>query len=154
MTSKDNALELNEVVLQLRELVTVNREQIAEMKAVTAQMQKDNAEFRAMMVKEFNTFKDEVRQDMKTFKAEVREDMKTFKTEVNTRFDNLEATVSVIEKDIIGLKHYVAGLYHWDYWLLSIVLVVFAMPQIVAGLKSLFSVITEGIAGIIALFRR
>lgn len=154
MTSRDNALEMNAVVLQLRELISANREQIAEMKAIAAQMQKDNAEFRAMMVKEFNTFKDEVRQDIKEFKGEVRQDIKEFKAEVNTRFDSLEATVAVMDKDIIGLKHDVAGLYHWDYWLLSIILVVFAMPQIIAGIKALFSAIRDGIAGIIALFKK
>ena len=113
-------------------------------------IRQDNADFKA-----------EIKQDNANFKAEIHQDMQTFKTDVNTRLDSIQADLSSIKTeikslqfDVVGLKHDVSGLYHWDYWLLSIILVVFAMPQIVAGIKSLFSAITEGIAGIIALFRK
>lgn len=148
MTSNDNS-----IALQLRELIATNREQIAEMKALSAQIQKDNAEFCATMIKEFTDFKTEVRGDINNFKTGVREDINNFKVEIGTRFDKLEGTIGVIQNDITGLKHDVAGLYHWDYWLLSIILVVFAMPQIVAGVKALFGAVAEGIAGIVAVFR-
>ena len=102
-----------------------------------------------------------IRQDNADFKAGLKQDMQNFKADVNSRLDSMQADLSSIKTeikslqfDVVGLKHDVSGLYHWDYWLLSIILVVFAMPQIVAGIKSLFGAITEGIAGIIALFRK
>ena len=113
-------------------------------------IRQDNADFKAGL-----------KQDMQDFKAEIRQDMQDFKADVNSRLDSVQADLSSIKTeikslqfDVVGLKHDVAGLYHWDYWLLSIILVVFAMPQIVAGIKSLFGAITDGIAGIIALFRK
>ncbi len=135
MTSDD----LSIITGQLRELILVNREQIAEMKAISAQMQRDNAEFRAQMIKEQREF--EARQDAKIDK-------------LAAKIDGLTAEVVELQRDNEGLKHDVQGLYHWDYWLLTIILVVFAMPQIVTGLKSLFEVITNGVAGIISLFNR
>ena len=146
MTSQDNTVDMVRLELLLREHFARTDKQLAEIR-------KDNAEFHALMVKEFSEFKNEVREDINNFKAEVRGDMSSFKAEVNNRFDRLEATVGVMQNDITGLKHDVAGLYHWDYWLLSIILVVFAMPQIVAGLKTLFSAIAEGIVGIVSAFR-
>ena len=146
MTSQDNTVDMVRLELLLREHFARTDKQLAEIR-------KDNAEFHALMVKEFNEFKNEIREDINNFKAEVRGDISSFKAEVNNRFDRLEATVGVMQNDITGLKHNVAGLYHWDYWLLSIILVVFAMPQIVAGLKALFSAIAEGIAGIVSAFR-
>lgn len=106
-------------------------------------IRQDNADFKA-----------EIKQDNANFKAEIRQDIQDFKTEIKQDIDGLKAEVKVLHDDNIGLKHDVSGLYHWDYWLLSIILVVFAMPQIVAGIKSLFDAITDGIAGIIALFRK
>ena len=106
-------------------------------------------------------FKAQIKQDNADFKSGLKQDMQDFKADVNSRLDSMQADLSSIKTeikslqfDVVGLKHDVAGLYHWDYWLLSIILVVFAMPQIVAGIKSLFGAITEGIAGIIALFRK
>ena len=51
-----------------------------------------------------------------------------------------------LQRDVEGLKHDVQGLYHWDYWLLSVILAVFAMPQIAAGIKSFFGAIAEGLS--------
>lgn len=146
MTSDD----LIAITGNLRELILVNREQIAEMKAMSAQMQRDNAEFRAQMMKEQREF--EARQDAK---------FDTFARGVDSKIDTLAAKIDVLTNEVVelqrdneGLKHDVQGLYHWDYWLLTIILVVFAMPQIVTGLKSLFEVIIDGVAGIISLFSR
>ena len=94
------------------------------------------------------------RSRLDAFENKINARLDSFEAKAEDRFGRLEATIGVLQNDITGLKHDVAGLYHWDYWLLSIILVVFAMPQIVAGIKSLFGAITDGIAGIIALFRK
>ena len=145
--------DVSRIEMLLREHFAQTDKQIAEMKA-------DNAEFHALMMKEMGSFKTEVRQDIDTFKSEVRQDIKEFKTEVRQdlasvrhEIQELKAETVELQRDVTGLKHDVQGLYHWDYWLLSIILVVFAMPQIVAGLKALFSAIAEGIAGIVSAFR-
>ena len=138
MTSEDNAIRV-----ELRELIAVNHEQIAEQKAISARMQKDNAEFRVLMMNMYNDFAE---------KQNAKFDAFTQKTDA--RFNRLEEQIAVMQNDITGLKHDVAGLYHWDYWLLSIILVVFAMPQSVAGIKSLFGAVAEGISLIIGAFRK
>ena len=116
---------------------------ISRIELMLAGIRQDNAEFKAQIIKDNAEFKDNIN---------VRLD--AFENKINTRLDKMEAKISVLHDDNIGLKHDVSGLYHWDYWLLSIILVLFAMPQIVAGIKSLFGAITDGIAGIIALFRK
>ena len=125
MISNDNPLDMSRIELLLREHFARTDKQLAE-------NQKSNAEFRALLL----------------------EDMNRFKSEINSRFDSLQSQISIVQSDISGLKQDVSGLYHWDYWLLSIILVVFAMPQIVAGVKSLFSAITDGISSIVSLFRK
>ena len=94
----------------------------AQTQAQIATMQKENAEFR-----------EQIRQDMNSFKTEIREDINSFKSEVNSKLDNIQA-------EIVVLQHDVAGLYHWDYWLLSIIL-------IVSGVTALFAAITQGKEG-------
>ena len=124
MTSNDNAPDMAKLELLLREHFARTDKQLSDMRA-------ENAEFRVQMMKEQREF--EARQEAK--------------------FDTLTSAVVELQRDVEGLKHNIAGLYH-HYWLWSIVLVVFAMPQIAAGVKSLFLAITEGIAGIISLFRQ
>ena len=138
MVSEDNAIRA-----ELREIITVNREQIAELKALSARMQKENAEFRAQMMK-----------DNAEFRAEMVRLHNDFAEKTNAKIDGLTAAVVELQRDVEGLKHDVQGLYHWDYWLLSIILVVFAMPQIVAGIKSLFGALAEGISQIVGAFRK
>ena len=150
--------DVSRIEMLLREHFAQTDKQIAEMKA-------ENAEFHARMIKDFDEFKSEVRKDIKDFKSEVRQDIKEFKSEVKQEIDNLrsevrhdirelKAEVVELQKDVTGLKHDVQGIYHWDYWLLSIILVIFAMPQIVAGVKSLFGAIVDGISAIAVLFRK
>ena len=117
-------------------------------------IRQDNADFKAEIKRDNADFKSGLQRDMQDFKAEIKQDMQDFKAEIKQDINALNAEVKALHNDNIGLKHDVAGLYHWDYWLLSIILVVFAMPQIVAGIKSLFGAIIDGIAGIIALFRK
>ena len=132
MTSTDNVTDINSITLQLRELITINREQIAEMKALSAQGQKDNAEFRAQSTKNFADFKDGI--DLKL--AEIHSEI----IQINQR--------------ITGLEHDVSGLYHWDYWLLSIILVVIALPHLADIVKSVVGAVTEGVISIVAIFRK
>ena len=143
MTSNDNTLEVHSIALQLRELIATNREQIAEMKALAAQIQKDNAEFRSLMVQEFANFKDNIN---KEFSA--------FSNNVNAELSGMHSEIGLINQRITGIEHDIAGLYHWDYWLLSIIIAVVAMPQIISGVKALFAAVAEGIAGIISAFRK
>ncbi len=133
MVSND---ETARIELLLREHFARTDKQLSDMRA-------DNAEFRAEMVRLYNDFAE---------KQTAKFDAFTQKTDA--RFDRLEGQIAVMQNDITGLKHDVAGLYHWDYWLLSIILVVFAMPQIVAGIKSLFGALAEGISQVIGAFRK
>lgn len=136
MTSQDNFMDMSKLELLLREHFAQTEKQIAE-------IQKSNSDFRT-----------QIKDDMNNFKTEIREDINNFRGEVNARFDGLHSDIVELQKDVEGLKHDVAGLYHWDYWLLSIILVIFAMPQIVAGIKSFFGAIADGLALIISVFRK
>ena len=168
MTSTDNSLDMPKLELLLREHFARTEKQLSDMR-------KDNAEFRTQMIKEFNAFEEKINTRLETFEEKINTRLDAFEEKTNARldafeektnarldafekktearFDKLEATATVMQNDITGLKHDVAGLYHWDYWLLSIILVVFAMPQIVAGIKSLFTAIAEGISAVINAFR-
>ena len=127
---------------------------ISRIELMLAGIRQDNAEFKVQIIKDNADFKESVNARLDAFESKINTRLDAFESKINTRLDNLQAQISVLHDDNIGLQHDVSGLYHWDYWLLSIILVVFAMPQIVAGIKSLFGAITEGIAGIIALFRK
>ena len=144
MVSND---ETARIELLLREHFARTDKQLSDMRAENAefraQMMKDNAEFRAEMVRLHNDFAE---------KQTVKFD--TFAEKTNAKIDGLTAAVVELQRDVEGLKHDVQGLYHWDYWLLSIILVVFAMPQIVAGIKSLFGALAEGISQIVGAFRK
>ena len=130
------------------------REHFAQTDKQLADIRKDNAEFKAQIIKDNADFKESINNRLDAFENKVNTRLDTFESRINTRLDGMQAQILELHDDNIGLKHDISGLYHWDYWLLSIILVVFAMPQIVAGIKSLFGAITEGIAGIIALFRK
>ena len=66
----------------------------------------------------------------------------------------MRTDVIVIQNDITGLKHDVRNLYTWNYWTLSIILALMAMPHIIAGVKSLISAIVEGISVIAGAFKK
>ena len=129
-----------------------------------ARTESENAKFREQMREDFRNFRDQVKSDMdifkkeiksdiNAFKSEVKGDINTFKKEVNTRFDSMQAQISVMQNDITGLKHDVNNLIHWDYWILAIIVAAFAMPHIIDSIKSLFGAVRDGIAGILSLFR-
>ena len=150
MTSNDNTLEVHSIALQLRELIATNREQIAEMKALAAQIQKDNAEFRSLMVQEFANFKDNINKEFSAFSNNVNAELSGMHSEIS----GMHSEIGLINQRITGIEHDIAGLYHWDYWLLSIIIAVVAMPQIISGVKALFAAVAEGIAGIISVFKK
>ena len=127
---------------------------ISRLELMLAGIRQDNAEFKAQIIKDNAEFKESVNARLDAFENKINTRLDAFEGKINTRLDTMEAKISVLHDDNVGLKHDVSGLYHWDYWLLSIILVLFAMPQIVAGIKSLFGAITDGIAGIISLFRK
>ena len=125
MSSEDKTLDMGRLELLLREHFARTDKQLSDMR-------RDNAEFREKLMTDINS----------RFEG------------MNNRFDSLQAEIVTLQRDVDGLKHDVAGLYHWDYWLLSIILVVFAMPQIVAGVKSLFGAVADGIALVLSAFRK
>ena len=158
MTSQDNAIDMTRLELLLREHFARTDKQLSDFRA-------ENAEFHTKLMKEMSDFKTEIRQEMNDFKTDLRQEMNDFRTEIRqeisefraeVRRDTKELRADVVElqKDAVGLKHDVEGLYHWNYWLLSVILVVFAMPQIVAGIKSLFTTVAEGISAIAGAFRK
>ncbi len=155
--NNNNNIDMERLELLLREHFAKTEKQLADIRA-------DNAEFRTQMKDEMSTFKDEIRIDLSTFKDEIRMDLSTFKDEVradlqnvrsemNSRFDNVQAQISVMQNDITGLKHDVASLFHWNYWILAIIIGFFVLPNCGEYLRGLFGAVRDGIAGIVALFR-
>ena len=138
MTSNDNnLLNINDITLQLRELIATNREQIAEMKAIAAQMQKDNAEFREQMTNNFNTFKNEVRNDLANFK-----------NETNNKFDKIHAEIVALQSDIRVQTTRIDDLIHWNYWLIAFIVALFTLPILGETLKDGIKSLVHGIAAI------
>ena len=125
MTSKDNTFDMSKIELLFREHFARIDKQFAEMKA-------DNAEFKITIINEMN----------KRFEG------------VNSRFDGLQTQINTIQNDITGLKHDVANLFHWNYWILAIIIGVFVLPNVADFIRSLFGLLHDGIAGSLALFKR
>ena len=132
MTSQDSNTDMNNITLQLRELIATNREQITEMKALAAQIQRDNANFQTNVIKELADFKENV----------------------DAKLAGIHSEIGQINQRITGIEHDVTGLYHWDYWLLTIIIAIVALPQIISGVKALFAAVAEGIEGIISVLRK
>ena len=200
--------DINAVLSEIRELITVNREQIAEMKALSAQIQRDNAEFHVMMIKSFNEFSEKIDAKFEAFRNEMnarfdafRAEMnakfdafraetdvrfeavdkrfeatdakieafraetnkrfeatdakiEAFKAETNARFETVQSQIHIVQNDITGLKHDVANLFTWNYWTLSIIIALVAMPHIVDGIKSIIGALSELILAVVGLFRK
>ena len=128
----------NDEVVTINTLTLILDKHFAETKEQLALMREDNAKFR-----------EQIRQDFDTFKKEVREDL----SKLETKIDKVHGEVIVLQRDVEGLKHDVVGLYHWDYWLLSIILIVFVMPQFIVGIQSLFKAIADGIGTLRSAFK-
>lgn len=161
--------DISRLELLLREHFAKTDKQLSDMRA-------DNAEFRTEMIKEFQTFTEkidsrigafETRIDAKIDALETRVDAKIdaldkkFETKIDaldkkfeTKIDTVQVQIHEMQNDITGLKHDVGNLFTWNYWMLSIILALMLMPHITEGIKSLFSVLIEGISALIGLFRR
>ena len=146
MTSND----ADTITIQLRELIAVNKEQIAEMKTLAAQMQRDNAEFHALMIKEFSNFKAEQNAIFDAFKSEIRQDIK----EVRQDMKELKAEVVVLQRDVEGIKHDVAALFHWDYWILTFIAAALVVPHLSEIMKTLVGAVVQGVSAVVSLFRK
>ncbi len=164
MTSND----ADAITIQLRELISVNKEQIAEMKTLAAHMQRDNAEFHALMIKEFSDFKAEQnarfdafteKQDAKfeSFKADVRQEITDVKQdikELKQDVKELRAEVVVLQRDVEGIKHDVAALFHWDYWILTFIAAALVVPHLSEIMKTLVGAVVQGVSAVASIFRK
>lgn len=161
--------DISRLELLLREHFAKTDKQLSDMRA-------DNAEFRTEMIKEFQTFTEkidsrigafETRVDAKIdaldkkFDAKIDALDKKFEAKFDaldkkfeTKFDTVQVQIHEMQNDITGLKHDVGNMFTWNYWMLSIILALMVMPHITEGIKSLFSVLIEGISALIGLFRR
>ncbi len=135
MTSSDNFVTIEMFNARMDRLEAIVEKNVA-------LIQKENAEFRM-----------QVQKDIATFKDEIRADMNNFKSEMHSGFDKVHGEIGVLQRDVEGLKHDVTGLYHWDYWLLSIILIVFVMPQFIMGIQSFFKALTEGVNSLRSAFK-
>lgn len=123
--------DISTLTLLLERHFAQNNAQISAMRA-------ENAEFREKLKDDINAFKNEIN---------ARFDG------INARFDILQSQISLMQNDITGLKHDVNNLFHWDYWILAIIVATFAMPHIIESIKSLFGAVRDGVAGILSLFK-
>lgn len=146
MTSND----ADAITIQLRELIAVNKEQIAEMKTLAAQMQRDNSEFHALMIKEFSDFKAEQNANFDALKSEVRQNIK----EIRQDMKELKAEVVVLQRDVEGIKHDVAALFHWDYWILTFIAATLVVPHLSEIIKTLVGAVVQGVSAVASIFRK
>ena len=150
MTSNDT----DTITVQLKELISVNKEQIAEMKTLAAQIQRDNAEFHALMIKEFSDFTRKQEERFDAFSSKFEAKFEAFSQKSDTRFDRLETQIAVMQNDITGLKHDVASLFHWDYWILTFVAAALVIPHLPDIMKSLVGAVTQSVSAIASLFSK
>ena len=73
---------------------------------------------------------------------------------VDARFDRLEAKVVDMQNDMTGLKHDVGNLQTWNYWTLSIIIALLAMPQLIAGVKALWGAVIDIASLVSRVFRK
>ena len=128
--------DVSRLELLLREHFARTDKQLSDMRA-------ENAEFHVQMMKDFNAF---------TEKIDTR--ISKFEEKVNARFERLEEKVAVMQNDMTGLKHDVGNLQTWNYWTLSIIIALLAMPQIVTGIKALIGAAADAVSAVARIFRR
>ena len=157
MTSDD----VSRIESLLREHFVRTEKQLSDMRA-------DNAEFHVQMMKDFNAFTEKIDNRITKFEDKVdakiegldnritkfEEKVDARFEKVDARFDRLEAKVVDMQNDMTGLKHDVGNLQTWNYWTLSIIIALLAMPQLIAGVKALWGAVTD-IASLVArVFRK
>ncbi len=128
--------DVSRLELLLREHFARTDKQLSDMRA-------ENAEFHVQMMKDFNAF---------TEKIDTR--ISKFEEKVNARFERLEEKVAVMQNDMTGLKHDVGNLQTWNYWTLSIIIALLAMPQILTGIKALIGAAADAVSAVARIFRR
>lgn len=133
----------------------------AEMKQDMADMRRENSEFRREMLQTFNDFRAEMKQDMQEFKAEIiaitaKQGAKidAFEAKTDKQFTAIQEQQTVIEARVIGLEHDTAGLVHWNYWILTLLVALIAAPQILTGIRALFGAVAEGVSTVLSAFRK
>ena len=134
MTSQDSNTDMNNITLLLRELIASNREQIAEMKALSAQIQKDNAEFRERITKENSEFREKISTELTNFEGKIHKELEI-----------LHAEITVLQSDVRVQNTRIDDLIHWNYWLIAFVVAFFTLPSIAEGIKSLLKAIAHSI---------
>ena len=172
MTSGDNGVDMMRLEMLLNEHFARTDRQLSEMRADFAEMKAENAEFRAQMLKEQAEFQikiinelheSEMRQQARFEAFEAKQDARfgAFEAKqdarferLETRFDSLTAQVVELQVSNAGLQHDVQGLYHWDYWLISIILAILVMPHVMTAVKSFAAVVMGMISGALSLFRQ
>ena len=112
-------------------------------------IRRENAEFRLQVNKDFQAFTERTESRLETFTERI--DNKLDK--VDARLDYIQTEIHQVNNKLTGLEHDVSSLYHWDYWLLSLIIASMVMPQLGGVMKALITAISEGIAGIVSLFR-
>ena len=151
----------NDIALQLQELIILNREQIAELKTMAAQLQKDNADFRTSIIKELADFKENINNNFSVLKDSIHNRISTFENKIDNklsdmRYDinSLHSEIGFINQRITGIEHDITGLYHWDYWLLSAILFFATLPYWADIIKSIPLAISSCIKGVLFLFKK
>ena len=121
MTSNDtNTFDMSKLELLLREHFAHTDKQLSDMR-------RDNSEFRTQINKDFSDFKETV----------------------GTKIDGIHTEILHINERITGIEHDISSLFHWDYWLLSIILAIIALPHLTEIIKSLADTIGKVISSVI-----
>ena len=145
-------------------------------KAEFAKMRQDNAEFREQVRQDMRNFEDRVNARIEALdeklsgkieavdqklsgKIEAVDQKLSGKIEavdqkLSGKIEVLQSQIAVMQNDITGLKHDVGNLFTWNYWTLSIILVLVAAPQVASCVKSLFGVIADCVGLIVSAFRK
>lgn len=113
-------------------------------------MRRENADFRREMKQDMQDFRAEMKQDMQEFKAEIKQELAEVKTDMKT----IQVQMAGIQDRLIGLEHDTAGLVHWNYWILTLLVALIAAPQILTGIRALFGAVAEGVSAVLSAFRK
>ena len=74
--------------------------------------------------------------------------------QTDAQIAEIRQEVRVMKNDIEHLKRDVGFLHDWNLWLLMAAVTLLALPQIVAGVKSQFGAIIEGVSALARIFRK
>ena len=72
-----------------------------------------------------------IRADIADFRTELKQDIANVRVELKQEIAVLDRKV-----EVNGAK--IDALYHWNYWIISLLLVVFFLPHVVEGFKAFF----------------